>query len=57
MEIDLEKAITEHQIVAIKKPEQNTNKTINDDNDDEDTKPLGLTTKAVCTQVSLFVLG
>lgn len=55
--MDEGKALTKHQIITIqKKPEQNTNggvtaTTAADDND-EDPVPLGLTTKAVCMQVS-----
>lgn len=55
--MDEEKALTKHQIITIqKKAEQNTNGAVTattavDDNDEE-TVPLGLTAKAVCTQVS-----
>lgn len=52
MEVDIEKALTQHQIVAIKKTEQNSNKSSVDDIEDEETVELGLTTKAVCMQVS-----
>lgn len=62
---DEKSSLATHQIITIKKPEQNANGAadgggiggngsifIATDDNDEDTVPLGLTTKAVCMQVS-----
>lgn len=55
MEVGIEKALTQQQIVTIKKAEQNTNKLSADDNDDEKrVVELGLTAKAVYMQVRVI---